>query len=246
MKTKRLLLLAAAATLAAAAHADISASTEAINSPLYRPNGVRTRTVSGVVSTEERYWNVEGINNGANADWALLRFDAAGIKADLDTALGAGMWAIGDITLELAQANATWSRDGQVDFAFTPDTTTPILYPDTTLKYDSSLSPASGQLAQSYITSGQYVKRNNGDIDVFSLFAGNAGGEALKSAILAGGLVTIIGNDGDDDVAATWAGKDHNQYAHPRLTVKAGKIPEPASATLLLAGLPLLALRRRR
>ena len=156
------------------------------------------------------------------------------------------MWAIGDITLSLAQANAAFSKDGQVDFAFTPDTTTPILYPDTTLKYDATLAPASGQLAQDYIVSGQYVKRNNGDIDAFSLFANNPGGEALKSAILAGGLVTIIGNDGDDDVAATWAGKAHATYAHPKLTVTAGTIPEPASMTLLLAGAPLLALRRRR
>lgn len=105
-------------------------------SPLAAPalqTAIITATGPKQGSTGTRYFNVEGKSTGKYADFGVVRFDISKIKSDLAKQLGKGK--VTDVTLSLAQSNAAFTKDGTVDFYFTPDDTTDVTSASSPLKY---------------------------------------------------------------------------------------------------------------
>jgi hypothetical protein len=233
-------MLAATAT---AAWAEVTQSVNAANCATVKPAGPRTGA-NGV-----KFLNVEGSANGVNASYGVLRFDTSPLKTAFDAQFGAGGYTLSDVSLSLIESNAAFTKPGNIGFAFSPDNTTDISAANTALQYDAANALHSHQFAQTSITSGSFTTTgnvNSGQVDVYDLFAANEGSDALVHAILSGGIATLIVNDEDPTVAATWTG--YTNTKPPFLTVKAVQaVPEPGSIALLLGAAPaLLAFRRRR
>jgi len=250
LNTRNAYYLVAAATFAAltasAPRADVTQSVIATANATVKPAGPRTGT-SGL-----KYFNVEGSANTTNASYGVLRFDSSSLKSAFDTQYGAGAYSITDLTLSLVEANSAFTHDGAIAFAFTPDNTTDISAANTSLKYDATTTPSSNYFAQSFIANGTFSTDgnvNSGTIDNYELLTGTAGSAALKNAILAGNVITLLVNDVDPTVAATWAGSTYTGE-QPKLVVTAAStnaVPEPGSLALLFGAAPLaLAIRRRR
>jgi hypothetical protein len=239
--------LVAAASLAAAtfsaARADVTSLVNAATNATVKPAGPRTGA-NGV-----KFFNVEGSNNGANASYGVLRFDTSPLKAYFDAQYGAGGYTLGSVALSLVESNAAFTKAGDISFAFSPDNAMDISAANTALKYDALSAVHSNQFAQTYITGASFNTTGNvnaGQVDSFELLASNAGGTAVANAILAGSMLTLIVNDEDETVAATWTGATN--VKPPFLTVTAVQaVPEPGSFALLIGAVPaLLILRRRR
>lgn len=248
MNTRNTLYLVAAATFVAftgsATLADVTQTAKATTNATVKPAGPRTG-VNGV-----KFFNVEGSANTTNASYGVLRFDTSALKSAFDTQYGPGGYFLNDITLALTESNAAFTHDGAIDFAFTADNTTDISAANTALKYNAGTTPSSSffpQLLIAHDTFNTDGNVNNGQVDNYELLTGTAGSNALKNAILSGSVVTLLVNDVDPTVAATWAGAT-NTGLEPKLTVTAAAaVPEPGNISLLLGAAPLaFAFRRRR
>ena len=67
------------------------------------------------------FFNIEGSDFGRFASYGAARFDLAGIKSEFDAQLGAGLWVVDSIALQLTQSNASFTAAGAVDVFFTAD-----------------------------------------------------------------------------------------------------------------------------
>lgn len=247
LSTRSTLQLVAVAMLAtattAAVRADVTQTVNASTCATVKPAGPRTGA-NGL-----KFFNVEGSSNGANASYGVLRFDAAPLKAAFDTQYGIGGYTLSGVALSLIESNAAFTKPGDISFAYSPDNAMDISAANTSLQYDAANVLHSHQFAQTFITGASFNTTgnvNNGQVDLYDLKAADAGGDALVNAILGGQMITLIVNDEDEAVAATWTGSTNAKP--PFLTVSAVQaVPEPGSIALLLGAAPaLLAFRRRR
>lgn len=150
----------------------------------------------------DRFFNVEGANNGTFASYGVLRFNTADLRNALDSAYGAGQWSVTNVSLELVQEIAAFSLDGFVDYYYSPDdavdcktTNGGLTYP----LFENSIP----DLTVEFITQQFWAIGATGDVDTIDL----SGSASLASDIESDTAVTLVINEGDPDVAATWRGQ---------------------------------------
>ena len=164
-------------------------------------------------SNSDRFFNVEGKGKGKYACYGVLRFDLSSLKSSLDKKYGAGKYAITGVSLQLAQSNAAFTGSGAIKFFFTPDDTTPpgsLKYP-----YDPKGSTLKGTL----LSTDKFVKETPAD---YNLFKGQSATGDFAKHLLQGKTLTLVVAEGEDNVAATWAGqKPPKSLKPPTLVVKA-------------------------
>lgn len=233
---RQLGVLLTVALLASPALAGVQ-SVEAFDNATVRDTGVRGG------SSGEAFFNIEGANNGNFASYGVARWDVSGVKAAFDATFGPGNWTISTVELVLTQSNAFFTTDGGVEVLFTNDDTTRLDPNAVSLAYplDTEFSDAQS------VTTYTFTQVSTGFVESHLLYDANgsntAGGMALADDIMNDTLVTLVLNEADPDVAATYAGFSNFDFDGPTLRITA--VPEPASLGLLGVGL-LWSLRRRR
>jgi hypothetical protein len=220
----------------------------AFSNATVQPSGPRTGA-NGL-----NFFNLEGSANNTFASFGVVRFNLTADKANFDTLYGPGNWTITGATLSLTESNAAFSHAGGVSVYYSPDDTTditngsPVTSP---LRYNAAFLPggnsqgSDGLLREaaplaSYIfpTTGNI---NTGQVDSYAL----ALSPGLLANLSAGGdaIVTLVLEDQDPTVAATYAGFSNATLAGPTLTITA--VPAPGAIALLGLGTVVAARRRR-
>jgi hypothetical protein len=161
--------------------------------------------------TAARYFNVEGKSHEKYVDYGVLRFDTKTLKADLDKKFGAGKYKITGLTLQLTQSNASFTKDGGVEFFFSADDKTDIHTPTSPLKYP--YNPKGALLAGAPLAKGVFAKAAEKTDPAttkptdYDLFKAEVGQKALVAALTQGKTVTVVVAEADPGVAATWSAK---------------------------------------
>ena len=150
------------------------------------------------------------------------------------------------ISLSLTQSNANFTTDGPVSIYFTADDMTSIEPGVRLLAH-----PFAGDFADAkLVTSYQFTEVSSGTLETYTLYqsggVNSLGGNALAADIGGDQTVTLALVDAAAGVAATYAGYSNSTYAGPTLVITVAPVPEPETYALLLAGLGLVGLARRR
>jgi hypothetical protein len=144
----------------------------------------------------EKYFNVEGKDNGKYASFGLLTFPApeGGSKAG----------RVESLSLTLVQSLPRFARDGKVEvFLVEAEKLDPK-----DLKFVADKADGLGdQLPKRHpLGAGAFKKVETGHADTFSLALDDASRKALAAAIDAGGKVHLLIVPDDPNVAATYFG----------------------------------------
>ncbi len=234
----RLLLISALAATVAVSHAQ-AASVEAFDNATIQPNGPRTGS-SGLA-----FFNIEGSGNGSFASYGVARFDLSAMKDGFDSNYGVGGWKLDSIDLQLTQSNAGFTTDGGVDVYYTKNDSTDPLQ-GSGLQFGNFAADFSDAAK---IVSYTFTEASTGSLESHVLYAAAAsnsiGGMNLAADILGDNIVTLALVEGSSSVAATYAGYTNFSYQGPTLAVNVSAVPEPETYVMLLAGLGLLAARRK-
>ena len=174
-------------------------------------------------SVGEKFFNIEGENNGDFASFGVARFDITDIRQQFDADFGEGSWNVESVDLLLTQFNAAFTTDGAVDVFFTGDDDSEI-FPNGDLTY-----PLDGNFPDASLINGyDFVEVENGELETHGLYDASGvnsdGGLALKDDILSDTMVTLALVDADAAVAATYAGYFHDTFDGPTLQITAGQI----------------------
>jgi hypothetical protein len=213
-----------------------------ITSPSVTAAGNATVQSSGprTGSNGTKYFNIEGANNGSYADYGVIRFDTASIKATLDAQYGVGNWTIADVALSLAQSPAAFSADGAMKVFWASDNTTSIANTGSSpLRYSDKAVPLGVHVGTDTPVLS-YTFHNTGGTDNYDL-GSLSGFSGFANEIMNGDKVTLVFYEADPGVAATYAGGTGLS-----LTVSARAVPEPASLCVMAMGVCGLLVRRRR
>jgi len=213
------LTLIALAGLASTTLAQTTVNTIATQTGTIQPAGPR-QGVNG-----DRFFNVEGFNNGAFASYGVARWDLTASKAALDTAYGAGNWHITSVELELTQSNAAFSLAGPVSVYYSTDDTTdvktlasPCFYPFFD-PFTSAPDLTLGNGGASILQYGFTVVATN-TLDRYTQTGSTQNGAPLSATevlslapdmvthITAGNLLTFVFVDGAISTAATYRGQE--------------------------------------
>lgn len=179
---------------------------EANDNATVQPGGPR----SGV--NGKRFFNIEGSANGAFASFGVADFVVRGVNAT----------DILSLRLELAQSNASFTRDGTFSIYLT-DATAVSIQPGSPIRYQSgndglaSVDPAFTSLA--LLGQFTFTEVQSGTVDTFDLGPNLDPGEetALLGAINAGSTVRLVFVPDEPAVAATYAGQDNFNGDAPTL-----------------------------
>ncbi len=159
----------------------------------------------------ERYFNVEGKSHDKYMDYGVLRFDTKTLKADLDKKFGSGKYKITGLALQLTQSNAAFTKDGSVQFYFSPDDKADLKTPTSPLKYPYNpkgpLLRGEALAKATFAKGGEKADPTNPHPTDYDLFKGEPGQAALLTAIAQGKTLTLIVAEADPGVAATWSAK---------------------------------------
>jgi len=205
--------------LASSALAQVTSSSVAVQTGTIQPAGPR-QGVNG-----DRFFNIEGLNNGTFASYGVARWDLTQLRAEFDAAFGAGQWEVTSVELEVTQDNAAFTLTGPVSVYYTADDATdiktlssPLFYPffdPFTFVPDMVLGNGGNP-----ILSYSFIAGVTGDLDRYTQAGGtHAGGplvpgEALALAtdlvqdITTDNSLTLIFVDMDPTTAATYRGQD--------------------------------------
>jgi len=216
-----------------------------------------------------RFWNIQGSGNPANASDGTLRFDLTAIRDAFDVQYGAGAWSVTDVRIELSQSNAAFTANGGVSvYHFTNDSLAITngendgavgglldgdfgSLPVSTLTFGAwSSNPAQfGTLTQ--VDSFMFSEVANGHIDVLGITGtpGLESGSNLNVGVLAGDIestdfLSLIFVAAEAGTTATYKGNAFGGINPPRIFITADIVPEPASLGLLGLGALLIARRR--
>ena len=241
MRLRSLLAAAMLLSVAVAATAQITVSTEAFNNATVQPAGPRTG------SSGKNFFNIEGNNNGQYASFGVADFRAA------DLSIGQPVADVAGIRLKLTEDRATFSAAGGIRFWLTEDTTTsidPASPPP--LRWDASDLPngLGGQLVPRYeLGTGTYTPTVDGTLFEYVLSLPPSAKSYLINQLNSSGTIRLIISPADDAVAATYAGYSHNSLAGPILEMDLVPVPEPASVMAMfvgVTGLVGMSLRRKK
>jgi hypothetical protein len=209
----------AAAGLASGAMAQVTMNSVATQTGTIQPAGPR-QGVNG-----DRFFNVEGLNNGAFASYGVARWDLTQVRAEFDAAFGAGQWEVSKIELEVTQDNAAFTNSGPIAVYYTADDTTdiktlssPLFYPffdPITMQPDMVLGNGGNP-----ILSYSFVEGTTGDLDRYTQSGStHAGGPVNPAEVLSlatelvqdittSSALTLILVDTDATTAATYRGQE--------------------------------------
>ena len=158
-----------------------------------------------------RYFNVEGKSQNKYTDYGVLRFETKALKAELDKKFGAGKYKITAVTLHMTQSLAPFTKDGGIEFYFSPDAKTEIKTPASPLKYP--YKPKGTLLTGEKLGKGTFTKPASQAAPSapvaadYDLFKGEPGRKPLLAALTQGKTVTLVVAETDPNVAATWSAK---------------------------------------
>jgi hypothetical protein len=196
----------------------------AFNNATVQPAGPRPGT------NGKAFFNMEGSANGAFASYGVL---------DFQIPLGEPALNADTLTVSLTQANASFTHDGTLSFYLSTDTSTSIDPGSSPLQFPTPAPTLAYPLGL-----GSFTEVANGQLDNYT-FALSAGLKTyVNNQITSGGLIRIVINPNDPNVAATYAGATFNPAAsRPELTLSVGAaVPEPSTILSLGLGIGLLGL----
>lgn len=219
---KKSMVILAVAFLAAAGWA----SAQQTESVFSNQTGTIQPTGPRPPANGDRFINIEGSNNGAFASYGVLRWDVSGAKANFDASFGAGNWTVTKIELALTQDNAAFTTDGFLDILFTEDDVTDAKTAASPLQYPFNDPNPAGDLQPNVLVVGYiFIEGTTGQVDVIELFNGGTQGAEVAADIEGDSTVTIVLNDADPAVAATYRGQEEFQGRKPpelRITAQQG------------------------
>ena len=225
---KKLLAIACVLAMTAPVFADFAV--EASQNATVQPAGNRS---------VDYYFNIEGSSNGSYASYGGMRFDTAAVKAYYDGEYGAGNWYVTDVSLELTQNNSGFTTNGDVDIYWSGDDVTTMAPGATTGGHWPLLDGDNDFTPLEYVDSYYFTEVSTGYVESHNINHANVFAEIEN-----GELLTVILNDADANVAATYSGYTNTSVpGAPTIVVSA--LPEPASLALLAIG-GLALIRRRR
>ena len=140
----------------------------------------------------DKYFNIEGTANKTHASFGLLRFDAATLKKDLDSKYGAGKYKITNVTLQLTQSPAKFSKEGQVNIFFRADTTPNLNVQSLKYPYipgDKTVGGGKIAIGSPSKTKAKAETEEN-VVEAYNL-TNDPSGNGLKDALQAGKIVTL-------------------------------------------------------
>ena len=159
--------------------------------------------MDGEPSIDQAFFNVQG-DDDAFTVYSLVDFDTSSIGQ---------VSAITSLSLDLGQANAFFSADGDMEFFLAADTRAVDLTDTARYVTDQAnggntgaavVGDAFGMLYP--LGTGTYTETETGDVDTFTLSLDSGGEEFAISQINNGGLLRIIATPADLGVQATYAG----------------------------------------
>ncbi len=189
---------------------------------------------------------------------SLLRFDLAAAKSSFDTLWGAGAWGIESITFTLTANppnNAIFNGNGAGPGGSNVNTaglfSLQWLADDTWVE-GAGTPQAPGATGLTYSGLSAVLGGSDEALGTFSFNGSSTGSTAYPLALTpafsadveAGNPVSFFAQPADASVAMVVNSRTGGIFARPTLTIVA--VPEPACATLALAGLLMFAVARRR
>jgi hypothetical protein len=199
------------ATAAPAMAGEVKLESSATAGATVQPNGPRGGP------TGQRYFNVEGKNNGeksAYASFGVLDFHL--LKPATPAA------KVNKLTLTLTQSVARFSKDGPVKVFASADTDASLEPGKSPLKFDPAApGGVGGQLKTLHPLGGATFKiGKSGQADALVLDLPAESEAYLRGQVNAGGPIRLVLVPADDDVAATYAGPGaQDEGQRPRLRV---------------------------
>ena len=156
---------------------------------------------------DDAFFNVQGDDDDFTV-YSLVDFETTSIGQ---------VSAITSLTLDLSQANADFSADGDVEFFLATDTRDVDV--DDSARYISAQANGGANTGADVVGSefgtlhslgtGTYTVVADGEVDSFVLSLDAAGEAFAISQINSGGLLRIIGTPADVGVQATYSGADN-------------------------------------
>ncbi len=179
-------------------------------------------------ANSDKYFNIEGKDTGKYACYGILRFDGATLKKDLDKKYGAGKYKVTNVTLQLTQSPAKFSKDGPVDIYFHADATPDLNVQSLKYPYNpkdkavGGSKIAVGAPSKTKAVAKEAAAEGESVTEAYNL-TNDTSGSPLKSALEQGKIVTIV-LTADGSVAETYAGLKGVQHRKaPTLVVSLNK-----------------------
>jgi hypothetical protein len=190
----------------------------AINNATVQPSGPRTG------SNGKTFFNMEGTADGTFASYGVLDFQIP----SGEPALNANM-----LTVSLTQANAAFTSNGALSFYLSTDTSTNIDPGTSPLQFPTPAPTLSYPLGL-----GAFTEVANGQLDNFTFALTGGAKTYVNNQVTSGGVIRIVIDPNDPNVAATYAGATFNPASsRPELTLSAGATTVPEPSTIISFGL---------
>jgi hypothetical protein len=205
-----------------------SITISAVNNATVQPAGPRTG------ANGKNFFNIEGAANGAFASYGVM---------DIQIPTGEPSFVANTLEPALTQANAAFTTNGMLSFYITSDTSTSIDPGTSPLQFPTPAPALSFNLGSEIFTQvatgtvDQYIFPLTGALQMY-----------VDNQITSGGILRVVIEPSDPNVAATWAGYTFSSAgAHPQLTLadSGASAPEPCSVFLFVIGaIPLVGMGR--
>lgn len=193
------------------------------------------------------YFNIEGIGHGQFATYGVLQFDLTSIRQQLDDAFKGNPWQLDELKLELTQANASFTANGDVEILHTDEDSVPIEPGSSTPSYP--LENDFGEISS--ILTYTFNEVLNGHTDSYQIYSSGEDaptGGILVDQVLTDDLLTLLLVEGSPAVAATYAGTAHSLFPGPTLQIRAsladGTLPGDFNRDLKVDGVDFLLWQR--
>ncbi len=150
-----------------------------------------------------------------------LRFPVASFTSVFDAAFGVGGWEVDRVYLNLTQANAGFTANGDVELFYSNNDALDFTPGNTSTLFDNFMSDLADRISAATWTFTQVA---NGTVENYLVYdadgTNSAGGAAIATEVETGsGDLTAAIKDITPTVAATYAGRTNNQNRGPTFIV---------------------------